>query len=199
MSFEIHALFPVPVYKTTLKSLTIKELELVENLNYCSQTLGNFTSVNNYILEDPALSFLKKSIQDELNNYIKEIIKVDLEIYITNSWVNKTFKDQQHFLHNHTNSILSGVYYINVNDSNPAITFNRMQPPFFLNFIPKEFTIFNSTEWTVPVENNTLVIFPSTMYHYVKPNQTENERISLAFNTFVKGNIGYKNGSELKL
>lgn len=199
MSFEVHALFPIPVYKTTLKSLTLKEIKLIQSLNYFSQTLGNVVSENNHILEIPELFSLKTAIENEISNYVKDIIKSQLEIYITNSWVNRTTKNQQHFLHNHSNSILSGVYYINVDDSNPSITFNRMQSPFFLNFIPNEFTIFNSTEWTIPVENNTLIIFPSTMYHYVKPNETDNERVSLAFNTFVRGNIGYKNGSYLEL
>ena len=74
-----------------------------------------------------------------------------------------------------------------------------MQTPFLLNFIPKEFTIFNSTEWSVPVENGCLIIFPSSLYHYVKINETTNTRTSIAFNSFVKGNIGFQNGSEIIL
>ena len=199
MNGELHPLFPVPVYKEKLRLLTNTELEFFKSVEMCSQTLGNFSSVDNHILNHPQLVDLKKEIEKKLSEYCNSILQTDLEIYITNSWVNETNPNQQHYLHNHSNSILSGVYYINVEDSLPLITFNRMQLPFLLNIVPKEFTMFNSTEWSIPVENGSLIIFPSTLYHYVKPNDSNKPRHSLAFNSFVKGNIGFNKGSELIL
>lgn len=199
MNGELHALFPIPVYKEAIRSLSTEEHNFIKNLEMCDQTLGNRVSVNNHILNHPSLSLLKKTLENKINEYAKSLLYIDSNFYITNSWINQTYSNQQHFLHNHTNSIFSGVYYINVEDTVPLITFNRMQPPFLLNLIPKEFTIFNSTEWSIPVENNSLIIFPSNLYHYVKPNTKKNTRVSLAFNTFIKGPIGYKNGSELLL
>jgi hypothetical protein len=40
------------------------------------------------------------------------------------------------------------------------------------------------------VKKNTLIIFPSTLIHHVNNTKSKNTRISLAFNTFVKGNFG---------
>lgn len=199
MNGEIHPLFPVPVYKEKLRLLKEDELTFLKNTELCEQTLGNRSSVDNHLLDHPILFYLKKEIENILDHYCKTILQTDLEIYITNSWVNETNPNQQHYLHNHSNSILSGVYYINVEDSLPFITFNRMQLPFLLNIVPKEFTMFNSTEWSIPVENGSLIIFPSTLYHYVKPNDSNKPRHSLAFNSFVKGNIGFNKGSELIL
>lgn len=199
MNGELHPLFPVPVYKEKLRLLTNTELEFFKSVEMCSQTLGNLSSVDNHILNHPQLVDLKKEIEKKLSEYCNSILQTDLEIYITNSWVNETNPTQQHYLHNHSNSILSGVYYIDVEDSLPFITFNRMQLPFLLNIVPKEFTMFNSTEWSIPVENGSLIIFPSTLYHYVKPNDSNKPRHSLAFNSFVKGNIGFNKGSELIL
>lgn len=199
MNGELHPLFPVPVYKEKLRLLTNTELEFFKSVEMCSQTLGNLSSVDNHILNHPQLVDLKKEIEKKLSEYCNSILQTDLEIYITNSWVNETNPTQQHHLHNHSNSILSGVYYIDVEDSLPFITFNRMQLPFLLNIVPKEFTMFNSTEWSIPVENGSLIIFPSTLYHYVKPNDSNKPRHSLAFNSFVKGNIGFNKGSELIL
>lgn len=199
MKGEIHALFPIPVYKEKLRLPSNQELDYFKSLNLCGQTLGNLSSIDNYVLNHPALSSLKQEIEITIQDYCNNILHANVDIYITNSWLNETNSKQQHFLHNHSNSILSGVYYIDVEDSLPLITFNRMQLPFLLNFVPKEFTMFNSTEWSVPVENGSIIIFPSTLYHYVKPNDSNNSRHSLAFNTFVKGNIGFSKGSELIL
>jgi ectoine hydroxylase-related dioxygenase (phytanoyl-CoA dioxygenase family) len=49
--------------------------------------------------------------------------------------------------------------------------------------------MFNSMEWTVPVEDLDIIIFPSTLFHYVKPNTSNRDRISIAFNTFARGHI----------
>ena len=199
MKGEIHALFPLPVYKEKIRLLDNNESNFIESTDVCYQTLGNAVSLNTRLLDAPTLIELRAVIEKKLDYYLKSILKVDNEIYITNSWLNKTNYKEQHFLHNHSNSILSGMYYINTEDSLPLITFNRMQTPFLLNFIPKEFTIFNSTEWSIPVENGCLIIFPSSLYHYVKINETTNTRTSIAFNSFVKGSIGFQNGSEVTL
>ena len=36
----------------------------------------------------------------------------------------------------------------------------------------------------------TLLLFPSNLKHEVPPNESSDQRISLAFNTFAYGNIG---------
>jgi hypothetical protein len=75
-----------------------------------------------------------------------------------------------------------------------------MAPPFLLNLKIKEFNPFNSIEWSVNVKDNTLLLFPSQLYHGVAPNFSNNNRISIAFNTFVKGQISdATSGAELYL
>ena len=39
-------------------------------------------------------------------------------------------------------------------------------------------------------ENGKLVLFPSTLLHAVAKNKSDVERISLSFNTFIKGQLG---------
>ena len=41
----------------------------------------------------------------------------------------------------------------------------------------------------VLVRKGDLILFPSTLMHSVKTNVTEDERVSLAFNSFIKGTI----------
>ena len=49
-------------------------------------------------------------------------------------------------------------------------------------------------------KKNHLILFPSTISHSVNPNNSDKERVSLSFNTFIKGYVGTKKRlTELKL
>ena len=51
--------------------------------------------------------------------------------------------------------------------------------------------MWNSSTWTYPVRNNLLILFPAWLDHGVTQNlNATRDRISLAFNVFVKGSIG---------
>ena len=64
-----------------------------------------------------------------------------------------------------------------------------------------QFPTKKSTPWNanimykkIDVEEGDLILFPSWMVHSVDVNDTEDkERISLAFNTFPIGEMGYNN------
>jgi uncharacterized protein (TIGR02466 family) len=188
---EIYPLFPTVVYKNKLeRTLSQEELDFIYSSEVFGQSLGNEISTSMWILEKEELQQLKQDFMEHVNIYLNEIMMVDAELYITNSWINVTGHTQQHSLHNHNNSIVSGVFYLDASDSQPTITFNRMIPPFFLTMRSKEYTMFNSIEWNIPVEDNSIIIFPSQCYHFVKQNLSKNQRISIAFNTFLKGSIG---------
>jgi uncharacterized protein (TIGR02466 family) len=187
--FEIFPIFPVAVYRSNLRPLTASELAILKNQPTYEQELGNNTSNVPYLLSEAGLEDLGNEIQKHIDNYVKEIMRVSYEIYITNSWINVTQPGEQHMIHTHANSILSGVFYISVNDSNPSISFNRMNAPYLLHTMADDYNLFNSMEWNVPVEDNNIIIFPSTTYHYNKRNKSNNTRISIAFNTFARGNI----------
>jgi|APCry1669189567_1035234.scaffolds.fasta_scaffold04022_5 uncharacterized protein (TIGR02466 family) len=196
---ELFPLFPTVVYKTQIATpLTDSEFTAVNSFKLHTQGLGNDVTDDFYALDHPSLHRLKNTVNTHVQRYLTDVMKIDVELYITNSWLNFTRTNQQHMPHNHTNSVLSGVYYIQVDNSQPTISFNRMSPPFGLTMHAREYDYFNSTEWNITVSNNDLIIFPSQCYHYVKPNSSSNVRISLAFNTYARGQFGGQ-GAELKL
>ena len=194
MTPEIFPLFPVAVYKNIIRAPSENELKHINSIEMKTQTSGNLLSTDRYVLDHPELADLKKVILDNIKIYAEEIISTDQELYITNSWKNANDQHQRHMIHNHTNSIISGCYYINVESSLPSVSFNRMGPPFLLNLLPKKFNLFNSIDWSIPLENNCLLIFPSAAYHHVPPNPNPDTRISIAFNTFLRGTIGTNSG-----
>ena len=73
---------------------------------------------------------------------------------------------------------------------NDKITFYKNEHPFIANQ-PKQFNVFNSTSWWVSVKPAQLLMFPSSLMHGVDLKEDDSERISLAFNTFLKGSLGH--------
>lgn len=188
-SFEIVPLFPQALYRAKFRPLTDNELSVISNYPVTKQQLGNHTSQEPYFLDAAGLEDLKAEFKNHIDVYATEIMKVSWELYLTNSWLNVNRPSEQHAIHNHSNSLVSGVLYIKSSYIQPTISFNRMISPYLITAEPEDFTPFNSMEWTVPVEDGNIILFPSTLFHYVKPNESNNDRVSLAFNTFARGEV----------
>ena len=198
---NLYPLFATAIYKNKLDIvLTDLELSAIRELDSSKQVLGTQLSTNKFILEKPELQRIKEIVTAEIKEYFNNIMHYEFEIYITNSWCNVARRGEGQTLHNHANSIISGVFYIDVNTSQPSITFVNTVPPFLLNMRAMQYNTFNSLEFDIPVEDGEIILFPSQCFHYVKSNLTDKDRISIAFNTFVKGDIGVEtDGGNLKL
>lgn len=177
-------------------NITNIELNFIKNLKRIS-TQNNYVTENQYILELPELSNLKKWIQKNIDIYFFEFLKVkDIdEIYITQSWSNITQYKQNHHSHSHPNSVISGVMHFN--DDDAKLNFYSEKKNFPLNFNYKELTIYNSESWGWPTKKNTLFLFPSTLNHDVDTQEINKDRISLSFNTWVRGSVGKESSSTL--
>ena len=53
-----------------------------------------------------------------------------------------------------------------------------------------EYNHFNSAKYMLPLKMGELILFPSNLQHSVPINNSDEERISLSFNTWAKGNLG---------
>tara|TARA_R110000796_G_scaffold247162_1_gene372429 strand:+ start:3755 stop:4366 length:612 start_codon:yes stop_codon:yes gene_type:complete len=189
----IHRLFGIPIYATKLnREFTSEEMEeVMKHQDQTMKNISNYSSINNYILKEKLFSNLKNDLDKFIADYFDKIIKPKntIEPYITQSWLNYTKEKESHHMHSHPNSIISGVLYIKCVENNDMIEFydavtNQFQIP------PKEFTQYNSKRWWFNVAEKDLLLFPSTTTHAVQIKKENNLRISLAFNVFVKGNIG---------
>jgi uncharacterized protein (TIGR02466 family) len=189
----IHSIFPIPVYFSKLnRKFSKKELNIFEYYkNNAVKNVGNITSNNNYILNLNPLKKLKKDIELFIEDYFKKIITTSNEVkpFITQSWLNYTKNNEFHHSHEHPNSLVSGVLYINADIDNDKIIFHTKKYN-QIDLIPKEYNLYNSRSWFFPVETNQIVLFPSSTTHSVEQKKGNNTRLSLAFNVFVKGKIG---------
>jgi len=188
---EILGIFshPVVVFNYPKLESSIHDLFIKEEINYVDN-VNNKTSENDIVLDNIICDPLKQRFLNSLNEFKNKILSSDVDLYITESWLNFTNQGGSHHAHYHPNSIISGVYYYNVS-STDSISF---QNPFKsqYDFVPKNYNIFNSPEWTVEVKQDSLVLFMSSLSHYVKETVDINTRKSLAFNTFFKGELGVK-------
>jgi uncharacterized protein (TIGR02466 family) len=191
----LHSLFPTPVtFFNIERDLTEIERSFLLNQD-TRKSMGNAMTTDVEILNNKELSSIRHFIQTSLNTHLEHIYdpKTECRLEITQSWVNYTQPGEYHHRHDHPNSALSGVFYIDVEDDVDSIFFfNREYRQ--LQISPKAHNVFNSDSWSFPVKTGELVIFPSSLPHMVTVTKSSRSRISLAFNTFFKGDIGDING-----
>jgi uncharacterized protein (TIGR02466 family) len=204
MEENIYSLFPTPIYRNQIgRNFTEKEINHINGLDQ-RQSHGNFVSEEQYVLDDPNLLDIKTFLQEKTESFFESVYKPknQIELRITQSWVNYSYPGQNHHIHRHPNSFLSGVLYVNSWEEIDKIWFfnERFSQ---ITVEPIEHNCFNSGSWWFPVTTGDIIIFPSHQYHYVesvKSCQYRDARISLAFNTFLVGKIGnYHTSTELIL
>ena len=188
---EVHSLFPTPLFKTKLnRDFTEKEINFVlENENKVQ--INNYNtkvSINKNILDSEELKDIKNKINNALNNYKNIILNTDnkFELYTTQSWISYMKDNYFHNQHNHLNSFVSGVLYIQAQDNIMFLTDKNN----FFELKVKQFNNFNSQSFNMNVQTGDIILFPSHLTHLVPHKINKNKRISLAFNTFIKGEIG---------
>jgi len=200
--YTITGLFPVPIYRayrdSILDSIEEKEIaDIIKDGKTANEELesNNYFSNNKYIFKTK-LTNLKEFCEKHINLYVKEVLRIEnkeLDFYITQSWLGICSPGESHWFHFHPNSIISGVFYISTEEGDKILfrdPFSRMKNLLVFNQ-SIEYGIWNSDEWTFNVNDNELILFPSWLDHSVKQNSKATmDRISVAFNVFVKGIIG---------
>ena len=192
----INNIFPTPIYTTKInRGFTKQELQFVkEQKKHCTNNEGNVSTKDNYILNRKEFKNIKKFLDKHCKDYLDTVIcpKDNIELYITQSWLNYTEANQYHHKHEHPNSVVSGVLYFDSDIKNDKIFFSHSKG--YQQIRPEtdkeKFNLWNSQTWFFPVGTGDLFMFPSSTTHQVETKKGNNTRISLAFNTFYKGTIG---------
>jgi len=190
----IHSIFSTPIYISKLnRELTSQELKFIEeNKKLFLKNEGNISSKNNYILNEKPFLNLKKELDLKVKNYFEKVISPANNIipYITQSWLNYTETNQYHHKHEHPNSLVSGVFYINCHEELDKIKFFKKDIYQIIKPEIKNWNVWNSEAWSFVVKTQDIIMFPSSLTHMVENKEGTNTRISLAFNVFIKGTVG---------
>jgi len=183
-------LFKIPVYSIDLMLFNQKLLDycfyLKDNDKECikKSNIGGWQSKN--LINDNELKFLINEIEINSNNFSK-LINLKNNLKVSNIWININYFKDFNKLHHHSNTLLSGVYYIKTPDDCGNITFNH--PSFdtiqydWNESVIKKYDNYNSAEFNLKSIKSKMYIFPSWLNHSVQPNLNKNEeRISISFN-----------------
>ena len=175
-----------------------KILEYVSNIEYRDST-GNIKSANDYIFDDDELKELKEFCLKSVSEYIDDVLGVDIDIEMQQSWINLNQPGQHHPDHYHGNSFISGVFYILSDEKEGApICFKSElhKSNFSILTVPKNIFLkyypCTAASYFHPSTPGQLVLFSSTTTHCVPTNTTKTPRVSLSFNTYPKIPFGGK-------
>lgn len=184
-----------------------KILEYTSSIEYLQE--GYARSKDDYILDDENLKDLKDFCLDCVHEYVKEVVNIDEEIGLQQSWVNLSQPgENQNGDHYHPNSFVSGVFYIFSDQEKGApikfksdlhkSNFGAIQGDYLhFQYYPKDRHTYcpsNSAEFTYPSIPGQLLLFSSTITHMVPKNMSDQKRMSIAFNTYPKLPFGNKLG-----
>ena len=202
--YETHLHFPTFVWKTNVKEELFEKNVTVENLiDECfeieqtdkGRKISNegenaYQSSDWYFLAEEnknlKLHYLMKVVDNVVQSIYRNIWQGN--IFLANSWININRKGAFNSLHHHAGSVLSGCIYLKTPKDCGCL---RLEKDFAQKFIFQGFgsikeehssslMFSDSIEYTV--NEADLFVFPAHIPHRVKPNSSEEARISIAFN-----------------
>ena len=152
--------------------------------NDVGRRLSNFGGYqSNDILQghSPQVDKLVSHLNSEVDSIARQVSLPKLEL--NNIWLNINPPGSYNELHNHTDAVLSGVYYIDATENQGNIQFERSDnAEYHLPSYIEKITYFNATRATYAAKTGALYIFPGWLKHSVQGNQSNTDRISLSFN-----------------
>lgn len=189
-------IFPVTVAVSELVSLKddviTKAIDLIEH----GATIGELAKDGTYTREQQLLDkLLFREVKAEILNccleyahaYSHQVNKLD----ICNSWGNITGLGQSIRFHKHSNSYISGSFYLT---EGSAFVFHNFHGENLFSMMPAmtagQENYRGQQSFLINPKPGRLILFPSGLHHSVLPSQETKKRYSIAFNTMPVGRIG---------
>ena len=145
-------------YEVKISNEEIKQIFLLVKKRHNND---QYTTYNNFnVLNFPILKNLKKQVTDILDDH---------KLLLNNNWAALYNKGDNHGIHNHFNSIYSGIIYLEGKKPSPTIFYSKEFSKYFHNFT-----------------KNTILLFPSTVPHEVEALKKDEGRLIISFNTLRK-------------
>ena len=189
---EFYQIFPTPVALYRYKDSIDDELNYLKSIQYLDTddpTRSN-RSTSSFLFENEELKNIFIFVNKCLEDYTRRVLATDQLLTVTQSWANTNIKGARHHEHVHPNSIISGVFYFQTSKSTPII-FNKTDQHAFV-FEPIKYNDVNAEAFRLEVQVGECILFPSSLRHSVPENESDEERISMSFNTFSLDVLGSK-------
>jgi uncharacterized protein (TIGR02466 family) len=202
-SFDLQPLFAEPIYRANIGSvISPEQIEYIKNLKMV-RNQSNLISDNLYIFEEPELASIKQAVQEALDFYAGTVLGITQQLYVTQSWSLVNNPSVGMHGHSHSNSIVSGsLYFCDLPEASGNMLFERHRTYQQLQITPERDrrTIYNTQVNVIEPKQGEVILFSSSLQHNVEANNSTQDRYSIAFNSFIRGDLGnYRDVSELSL
>lgn len=194
MQIQVFPFLGYPIARVNLDTFVDKgTIQFIKDLSYTHhKDAGLRLSKDAHILQNKKLKELKYVICSAFNNYVDNVLEVENQFYMCNSWCTFQKVNDFHPAHVHPNAIFSSVYYLQTDNTSLQFESNtsKIQEGFAFEYKIKNFNHFNSAKWSLPVKQGDLLIFPGELSHKTFPYSGEKERIIIGSSYFIEGEIG---------
>jgi uncharacterized protein (TIGR02466 family) len=196
---SIHSLFSIPVFVGSI-SVNPSDAEFVRNLPFVRlQNKNGAMTESKHILNLAPLASLKLAIDQKVQQYATSTFspRKSIQFVLTTSWAMLHKQGDWANAHDHANSLISGIVYLDVDQDSGDLVFDKIvenlgSPLLYID--PDNYTPFNTPNWGLTPTNNQIVIFPSNLPHRATINNSSIDRCCVAFNYFIKGTLGSAEG-----
>ncbi|MBU1757405.1 MAG: hypothetical protein KJ703_10575 [Alphaproteobacteria bacterium] len=201
--FAVKPLFAEPHFITNIAhAISATQIDFIKSVKM-QQNQMNHISEDLYLFERPELASLREAVDTALATFAQEVLGICHELAVTQSWALMNPPGVGMHAHTHSNSLVSGsLYYAPLPDPPGNMVFERTngyrQIEMAVN--QEKTSIYNAQRNAIIPKQGDLVLFSSSILHFVEVNRSDENRHSIAFNAFPRGTIGnYQDVSELKL
>lgn len=194
--FQIEELFPTPIYNALI-DLDEDYVSLCEKLYIEPDANNLFVEItdNQQILNLKEFKKLRDKIDWHVDNFYHNIYGYnrDVTLKMSSSWCVRSLPGRSGHPHDHGNSILSGVIYLNVPENSGNLVFKNFREDYKRLgrgvFFPEVEvpTKYNVEDFIAPCKSGLLILFPSLIFHKISKNESNDIRYSIAFNYFFSG------------
>lgn len=185
-SIKHRNLFPTDLYFVDIYNQKENESYKKELLNLSLSHKGvvhsnrNGWQSENTLWQNEVFKPLLEKSSHIVQSIISDISQNRPEFVIRSMWGNINPKGGYNFTHVHPTGWMSAVYYVSVPKNSSPITFEDPRPAKLMDF--QNSCLVNNNHYTHQPEVGQLILFPSWLPHFVDPNQSDEERISISFN-----------------
>jgi uncharacterized protein (TIGR02466 family) len=187
---EIHGFFPIKFYSfqnleivdTCIDLLSEEDKILSYFPNPINQTVGACMQ------REERWNFLTEWVEGCLEEIkYEQQLQLDGKLKVSAMWGNMVPRESggKHTLHRHSNSYVSGIYYLT--EGAPTVF---IDPVYARSMSSLEIPALNNQDsLSIVPRVGTMVVFPSYVQHFTEPHYGDGNRLSIAWNSFASGSI----------
>ena len=184
---RLEEIFPTPIWIFDNMNLDVDSIkfwayeEKKKDEGRIISNVGGWQSNDYRTFDNTPLQVLVKYALKESHHIAADLGIPKSERVLENLWVNINPKYSYNQAHVHPESRLSGVFYVDAPEKSGDICFSR-DNGYALGTVAPELTRYSGVEMKYPAKTNRMLIFPACVEHHVKPNLSDEDRISISFN-----------------